>query len=149
MTTIEIEPRNCSHQAFPFVEAATKAELTGSIETQPGDRFAALSAFRIGDVPIMTARNKDVRGERVVFGFHCGKLGLGITYRRNESFQCVLKACRPHAVQSNISTVERQADAHSHSSPCHWSSGIQTESLSALQQPPDLVCEQSPLRAMI
>ena len=29
-------------------------------------------------------------------GFHCRKLGLNITYRRSESFQCILKACRPH-----------------------------------------------------
>jgi len=33
-------------------EAAAKAKLAGSIETQPGDHFAALSAFRIVDVPI-------------------------------------------------------------------------------------------------
>ena len=53
-------PRNCSHEALPFVEAPAKAKLAGSIETQPGDHLAAFSAFRIGDVPIMTARNKDV-----------------------------------------------------------------------------------------
>jgi hypothetical protein len=34
-------------QLLPFVEAATKAKLTGSIETQPGDNLAALSAFCI------------------------------------------------------------------------------------------------------
>jgi len=34
-------PRNCSHQALPFVEAAAKAQLAGSIETQPGGHFAA------------------------------------------------------------------------------------------------------------
>ena len=52
--------RNCSHEPLPFVEAAAKPKLGGSIETQPGDHLAALSTFRIGDVPIMTARNKDV-----------------------------------------------------------------------------------------
>jgi hypothetical protein len=31
----------------------------GSVETQPGYHLAALTAFRIGDVPIMVARNKD------------------------------------------------------------------------------------------
>jgi hypothetical protein len=46
-------PRNCSHEAFPFVEAPAKAKLAGSIETQPGDHLAALSAFRIVDVPII------------------------------------------------------------------------------------------------
>jgi hypothetical protein len=29
-------PRDCSHEALPFVEAAVKAKLAGSIETQPG-----------------------------------------------------------------------------------------------------------------
>jgi hypothetical protein len=88
-------PRNCSHQVLPFVEAAAKAKLAGGIETQPSDHFAALSAFCIVDGPIMTARNKNVRREWVVFCFHCHKLGLDITDRRRESFQCVLKACSP------------------------------------------------------
>jgi hypothetical protein len=101
--------RNCSHETLPFVEAAAKAKLAGSIETQPGHRLTALTAFRIIDVPIIAARNKDVRREWVVFCFHCRKLRLDITYRRSESLQWVLKACRTHAVQSNISAAERQA----------------------------------------
>jgi hypothetical protein len=32
----------------------------------------------------MAARNKDVRREWVVFGFHCRKLGLNVTGRRSE-----------------------------------------------------------------
>jgi hypothetical protein len=36
-------PRNCSHEALPFVQAAAKPKLTGSIETQPGHHLAALS----------------------------------------------------------------------------------------------------------
>jgi hypothetical protein len=75
--------RDCPHEAFPFVEAPAKAKLAGSIETQPGDHLAALSAFRIFDVPIMAARKKDVGRQRVVFCFHCRKLGLDITYSRN------------------------------------------------------------------
>jgi hypothetical protein len=51
----------------------------------PRVHFATLSAFRIVDVPIMAARNKDVRRERVVFGFHCRKLGFNITYRRSSA----------------------------------------------------------------
>jgi hypothetical protein len=58
--------------------------------------LATLAAFRIIDVPIMAARNKDVRRKRVLFGFHCRKLGFDITYGRSESFQCILKACRTH-----------------------------------------------------
>ena len=54
-------PRNCSHEALPFVEAAAKAQLAGSIETQPGGHLAALTAFGIDDVSIRSARNKDVR----------------------------------------------------------------------------------------
>ena len=88
--------RNCSHEPLPFVEAAAKPKLGGSIETQPGHHLAALSAFRIVDVPIRSARNKDVRREWVVFGFHCHKLGFDITYRRSESLQCILKPCRTH-----------------------------------------------------
>jgi hypothetical protein len=106
-------PRNCAHEALPFVEAPAKAKLAGRIETQPGNHLAAFSAFRIGDVPIMTARDKDVRRERVMFGFHCRKLGLNITYRRSESLQCVLKVGRTHDVQPNISAAERQAGAQS------------------------------------
>ena len=44
----------------------------------------------------MAARNKDVRREWIVFSFHCGKLGLDITYGRSESFQCILKPCSAH-----------------------------------------------------
>ena len=77
-------------------EAPAKAKFTGSIETQPGHHLTALSAFRTVYVSIIAARNKDVRREWIVFGFHCRKLGLDITYRRCESFQCILKACRPH-----------------------------------------------------
>jgi hypothetical protein len=39
--------RNCSHQAFPFVEAPAKTKLAGSIEAQPGHRRTALTAFCI------------------------------------------------------------------------------------------------------
>jgi hypothetical protein len=56
-------PRNCSHEALPFVEAAAKAKLAGSIETQARHHLAALSAFRIVYVPIISVRNKDVRRE--------------------------------------------------------------------------------------
>jgi hypothetical protein len=48
----------------------------------------------------VAARNKDVGRERVVFRFHCRKLGFDIMYRRSESLQCILKARRTHAVQS-------------------------------------------------
>jgi hypothetical protein len=89
-------PCNRSDEALPFVEAPAKAKLAGSIETQPGVHLAALSAFGIGHVPIRSARNKDVRREWVVVGFHCGKLGLDIAYRRSGPFQCILKACRTH-----------------------------------------------------
>jgi hypothetical protein len=43
-----------------------------------------------------------VRRERVMFGFHCRKLSLNIVDRRSEPFECVLKACSSHYVQSNI-----------------------------------------------
>ena len=89
-------------QLLPFVEAAAKAKLAGSIKTQPRGRLAALSAFCVVGVPIMAARKKDVGRERVVFGFRCRKLGFDITYRGGESFQCILKARRTHAVQLNI-----------------------------------------------
>jgi hypothetical protein len=75
--------RNCSHEALPFVEAPAKAKLAGGIKTQPGTHLATFSTFRIRDIPIMTARNKDVRRKRVLLGFHCRKLGLNIMYRRS------------------------------------------------------------------
>ena len=53
-------PRNCPHEALPFVEGPTKAKLAGSIETQPGIHLAALSTFRIVDVLIVAAGNKNV-----------------------------------------------------------------------------------------
>jgi len=37
----------------------------------------------------MTARNKDVRRERVMFGFHCRKLTLNIADCRSQAFQRV------------------------------------------------------------
>ncbi len=77
---------NCPHKALPFVKAPAKAKLTRSIETQPGDHLATLSAFSIIDVPIMAARNKDMRRKRIMLGFHCRKLGFNITYRRSQSF---------------------------------------------------------------
>jgi hypothetical protein len=65
--------------------------------TQSSGHLAALSALRIVDVPIMAARNKDVRRKRVLLGFHCRKFGLNIPYRRSESLQRILKACRAFA----------------------------------------------------
>jgi hypothetical protein len=77
--------RNSAHEPLPFVEAPAKAKLASSVETQPGRHLAAFSAFRIVDVPIMAARNKDVRRQWIVFGFHCRKFGLDITYGGSES----------------------------------------------------------------
>ena len=91
---IRSPPRSCPHKSVPFVEAAAKAKFARSVETQPGGRLPALTAFRIVDVPIMAARNKDVRCQRVLFGFHCRKLGLNVTYRRGQALQCVLKASK-------------------------------------------------------
>jgi hypothetical protein len=53
-------PRNGSHGALSFVEAAVKAKLAGRIETQPRGHLATLPAFRIIDVAIMAARSNDV-----------------------------------------------------------------------------------------
>jgi len=89
-------PRNCAHEACPFVEAPAKAKLAGRIEAQPGGHLAPLTAFRVVDVPIMAARNIDVRRERILLGFHCRKLGLDVAFRCGESFQGILKACRAH-----------------------------------------------------
>jgi len=107
-------PRNCSHQALPFVKAPAKAKLAGSIETQPGVYLAALSAFRIVGVPVMAARNKDVQRERIVFAFHCLKLGFNIAYRRGQSFQRVFKASGPHCVQVNIIITGCQKNSVGH-----------------------------------
>jgi len=59
-------------------------------------------------VPIIAPRQEDVCRERVVFGFHCRNLSLNITDRRSEPFECIVKACRAHYVQSNITAKERQ-----------------------------------------
>ena len=48
-----------------------------------------------------------------MFDFHCRELGLDITYRLGESFQCILNACRAHTVQVNISVLGRQAGKRS------------------------------------
>ena len=45
--------------------------------------------------------------QRVVFRFHCLKLGVNVPYGRAESFQCVVKACSSYSVQVNISAAER------------------------------------------
>ena len=42
-----LPPRNCSHEALPFVEATAKAKLAGGIETQPGHDLAALSVMKV------------------------------------------------------------------------------------------------------
>jgi hypothetical protein len=42
----------------------------------------------------MTARKKDMRRERIVFGLHGQKLGFNIAYRLNEPFERILEACR-------------------------------------------------------
>ena len=34
----------------------------------------------------------------IMFRFHCRKLGLNVTYRISESFQCIFKACRTHTL---------------------------------------------------
>jgi hypothetical protein len=48
-----------------------------------------------------------VRREWVVFGFHSRKLGLDITYRRSESFQCIQRRAALITVHANISPAER------------------------------------------
>jgi hypothetical protein len=75
-------PRNCPHKALPFVKAPAKSNLTSSIKTQLGDHLAALSAFRIIDVPIMAARDKDMQCKRVMLGFHRRKFAFNVAYRR-------------------------------------------------------------------
>jgi hypothetical protein len=84
----------CSHQSLPFIPAPAKAKVAGGIETQPGRHLAALTAFRVLDVPIMTAQNKDVRREPGRVRLSWRKLELNGTYRRSKSFHRVLKACR-------------------------------------------------------
>jgi len=109
LRTLCSPPCNRSHEGLPFVEAPAKAKLAGSIETQPGVHLAALSAFCIVDVPIGPARNKDVRREGIVFGFHCCKLGVDLTYGRSESLQCILKACGMH--ECSIEHIGRSASS--------------------------------------
>jgi hypothetical protein len=53
----------------------------------PNAHGAARRSLPVGDVRIHLAG---------LFGFHCRKLGLDITYGRSESFQCTLKARRRH-----------------------------------------------------
>src|SRR4029077_4530697 len=68
----------------------------GSVEAQLCVDLAALPALCVVGVPIMATRHKDVRRERVMFGFRCRKLSLNIVDRRSEPFECVLKACGAH-----------------------------------------------------
>src|SRR5437868_2373639 len=105
---LPLSPRTRAHQPFPFVETPAKAKLAGSVEAQLCVDLATLPALCVVRVPIIAPRQEGVRRERVMFGFHCRKLSLNITDRRSESFECVLKACRPHHVQSNITGIERQ-----------------------------------------
>jgi hypothetical protein len=100
--------RNRAHQPLPFVQTSAKAQFAGCVETQSSIDLATLSPFCVVRVPIMAARNKDVRRERVVFGFHHGEFRLNVTYRRSQPFQCALKACDSHNVQPNIIFTKRQ-----------------------------------------
>src|SRR5438046_1307894 len=104
MTVIEDRSAagNCSHEALPFVEAAAKSKLTGSIATQPSVYLASLSAFCVAGVPIMAARDEDVCRQRVVLGFIAASSVSTSRYRCGQPVQCVLKARNTHCVQSNI-----------------------------------------------
>ena len=75
------------------MEAAAKTKLARSIKADLCASLATFAALCVVGISIMATRNEDVRRQGVVFGFHCGKLALNITYRRTQSLQCVLKAC--------------------------------------------------------
>ena len=70
-------------------------------------RFVPAGAVYLVAVPRRTlslhrANFRSAECERVLFGFHCRKLGLNITYRRSESLQGILKAINTDLMNLNF-----------------------------------------------
>jgi len=70
--------RNCSHEPLPFVEAAAKPKLGGSIETQPG---AALQKPSLRTV-------------------EPGAVAVSLTFRLRGAISLVLGAPNPHVANA-------------------------------------------------
>jgi len=67
-----LPPCDGTHEPFPFLKASLEAECAGFVVARPRRNLTALAALRVMSVSVMPARDEDVRGERVVVGFHCG-----------------------------------------------------------------------------
>jgi hypothetical protein len=88
--------RRRAHQPLPFVKTSPEAEFTGLVVAKPGCDLTPLAAFRVVRVSIVTARNEDVRGERVVIGFHCGDFVFDFEDRLSQLLKRVMKPVRLH-----------------------------------------------------
>ena len=86
-----LPPRDCAHQPLPFVKASPKAEFARLVVAEPRRDLPPLAALRVVRVSIVTARDEDMRGERVVVPLHF--LDSCIHFAHSVA-ECVRASCR-------------------------------------------------------
>jgi hypothetical protein len=92
----------CTHQPFPFSEVATKAKGARRLPAHASRHIAPFAALGVWHIPILAARNEDVRRKGVVLGAHCFQDRLRFPNRLAKRFQSFLKPICLHNVQPNI-----------------------------------------------
>jgi len=123
-----------SKQSFPLVKTSSESKLASAVETQPCVHLATLSAFRVGNIPIVAARNKDVRSERIVIGFHLIQSRLRLADRNAKVAKGLMKPSNSHSVHVNILTSRGQL----------FDRQDQSQDLTARQlRPPELLGQSS------
>jgi hypothetical protein len=84
-------PRDGTHQPLPFAKTSSEAECARFVVAEPRCDLVTLAALRVVRVSIVPARYEDVRGERVVVGFHCGEFIFDFENRLRQLLECVVK----------------------------------------------------------
>jgi hypothetical protein len=89
---VESALRRCTHQSFPFAEAATKSKIARRLPAQAGSHIAPFAAPGVGYVPVLATRDEDIHGEWIGLGAHFFQSCLGFMKRCTKVVQRVLKA---------------------------------------------------------
>lgn len=71
-------PGHRSHQPLPLSQRATKPQITGPLPARLRCPFASFAALGIWHVPVLAARNEDVRRKRVMLGAYLFQRRLGL-----------------------------------------------------------------------
>jgi hypothetical protein len=60
----------CAHQSLPFAKGSDKPQVAGGLPTEAGGGIPSFAAFRVVHVPVVPARDENVRRQRIVVPPH-------------------------------------------------------------------------------